>query len=88
MYVFARAEKKQIPRRFAPRNDKYEFSGPQNDNGELDEASVGGRSVSDYGTQSAMKILVSCGALALRFDAQTSFFPSGLNMGKPSKPGL
>ncbi len=44
--------------------------------------------VSDYGAQSAMKMLVSCGALALRFDAQTSFFPSGLNMGKPSKPGL
>ena len=41
-----------------------------------------------YGTQSAMKILVSCGALALRFEAHTSFFPSGLNMGKPSKPSL
>ena len=41
-----------------------------------------------YGTQSPIKIFVSCGALALRFDAHTSFFPSGENIGKPSKPSL
>jgi hypothetical protein len=35
-----------------------------------------------------MKIFVSCGALALRFDAHTNFFPSGENIGKPSKPSL
>src|ERR1700722_20659970 len=39
----------------------------------------------DYGAQSAMKILVSCGALALRLEAQTNCLPSGLNMGNPSK---
>ena len=41
-----------------------------------------------YGTQSPIKIFVSCGALALRFDAHTNFFPSGENMGKPSNPSL
>lgn len=41
-----------------------------------------------YGTQSAMKTFVSCGSLALRFEAQTRFFPSGLNIGNPSNPGL
>src|ERR1700739_4939160 len=41
-----------------------------------------------YGSQSAIKIFVSCGTLAPRFEAQTSFLPLGLNMGKPSKPGL
>ncbi len=41
-----------------------------------------------YGTQSAMKILVSCGALPFRFEAHTSFFPSGENIGNPSNPSL
>ncbi len=35
--------------------------------------------------QSATKTLVSCGFALKRFEHQTSFFPSGLNMGKPSK---
>jgi hypothetical protein len=41
-----------------------------------------------YGTQSPIKMLVSCGALPLRLEAHTSFLPSGENMGKPSKPSL
>ena len=41
-----------------------------------------------YGTQSAMKMLVSCGTLPLRPETHTSFFPSGLNIGKPSKPSV
>jgi hypothetical protein len=44
--------------------------------------------IGTYGAQSPMKMFVSCGALALRFDAHTSFLPSGENMGKPSKPSL
>ena len=39
-----------------------------------------------YGTQSAMKRLISSRLLAPRCDAHTSLVPSGLNMGKPSKP--
>src|SRR5271166_4886467 len=42
---------------------------------------------SSYSTQSAMKILVSCGALPLRFDAHTNLLPSDVNMGKESKSG-
>ena len=38
-------------------------------------------------TQSAMKMLVSPGFAALRLEANTSFVPSGLNMGKPSNSG-
>src|SRR5262245_47984772 len=34
---------------------------------------------------SARKMLVSPGIFPYRFDANTSFFPSGENMGKPSK---
>ena len=41
-----------------------------------------------YSTQSAMKMSVSCGFCGLRFEAQTSFFPSGENMGKLSKTVL
>jgi len=41
-----------------------------------------------YGIQSAMKTFVSCGTLALRPEIHTSFFPSGLNIGKPSKPSV
>jgi len=40
-----------------------------------------------YSTQSAIKMLVSCGCLPLRLDAHTSFLPSELNMGKASKSG-
>lgn len=40
-----------------------------------------------YGAQSATKTLVSCG-LPLRLLAKISFFPSEVNMGKPSKVGL
>lgn len=40
-----------------------------------------------YSAQSAMKMFVSCGALWLRFEAQTSRLPSEENMGKASKPG-
>ena len=74
---FCGSQKTQIPRRFAPRND--------NDFGN-DKELFCNRAA--YGAQSAMKIFVSCGALALRFEAHTSFLPSGLNMGNPSKPGL
>src|ERR1019366_1429340 len=42
---------------------------------------------SAYSTQSAMKMLVSCGTLPLRFDAHTSRLPSEVNMGKASKSG-
>ena len=42
---------------------------------------------SPYSTQSAMKILVSCGALPLRFEAHTNRLPSEVNMGKESKSG-
>src|SRR5574337_1276577 len=38
-----------------------------------------------YCFQSAMKISVSCGFIGFRFEAQTSFRPSGENMGKLSK---
>ena len=41
-----------------------------------------------YGTQSPIKMFVSCGAFAFRFEAHTSFFPSGENIGKPSNPSL
>ena len=41
-----------------------------------------------YCTQSAMKTLVSPSAFALRLDANTSFFPSGENIGKPSNVSL
>src|SRR6267143_1304080 len=34
--------------------------------------------------QSATNMLVSCGLASCRLDAQTSFLPSGLNIGKPS----
>ena len=44
--------------------------------------------VSYYGTQSAMNTLVSCATLPLRPEIQTNFLPSGLNMGKPSKPSV
>ena len=37
-----------------------------------------------HSTQSAIKILVSPCFAALRFDANTSFFPFGENIGKPS----
>src|SRR5690606_20626708 len=37
------------------------------------------------GTQSAIKTLVSPSLAALRFEAKTSFLPSGENIGKPSK---
>ncbi len=38
--------------------------------------------------QSATKMLVSCSTLALRLLAKTRRFPSGLNMGNPSKVGF
>ena len=41
-----------------------------------------------HSTQSAMKMLVSPGLAALRLEAKTSRFPSGLNMGKASNSGL
>ena len=41
-----------------------------------------------YGTQSAMKMLVSPWDLPCRFEAKTSFFPSGVNIGKPSNVSL
>jgi hypothetical protein len=41
-----------------------------------------------YSTQSAIKRLVSWGLLPLRLEAQTSFLPSELNMGKASKSGV
>src|SRR5258708_7922210 len=40
-----------------------------------------------YSTQSAIKILVSCGSLPLRFDAHTSYLPSEVNIGNESKSG-
>jgi hypothetical protein len=40
-----------------------------------------------HSTQSAMKIFVSCGALPLRFEAQTRRLPSEENIGKASKSG-
>ncbi len=40
-----------------------------------------------YSTQSAMKMLVSCGTLPLRFEAHTSRLPSEVNMGNASKSG-
>ena len=42
----------------------------------------------DYSTQSAMKMFVSPGLAALRLEAKTSRFPSGLNIGKASNSGL
>ncbi len=39
-------------------------------------------------TQSATKMLVSCGFWPLRLLANTSVFPSRVNIGKPSKSGL
>ena len=44
--------------------------------------------LSCHSTQSAMKTLVSPRDFALRFDANTSFLPSGENMGKPSNVSL
>ena len=41
-----------------------------------------------YSTQSAMKIFVSPVLAALRFEAKTSFFPSGENIGNPSNVSL
>jgi PD-(D/E)XK nuclease superfamily len=41
-----------------------------------------------HGTQSAINTFVSCGTLALRPEIQTSLLPSGLNIGKPSKPSV
>src|ERR1043165_7447370 len=41
-----------------------------------------------YSIQSAMKTLVSPRTLPLRFEAKASLWPSGENMGKPSKEGL
>ena len=41
--------------------------------------------VGPYSTQSAMKMSVCLGFCGSRFDAQTSFLPSGENMGKESK---
>src|SRR2546425_11661314 len=38
-------------------------------------------------TQSAMKMLVSCGSLPCRLDAHTSCLPSGENIGKASNSG-
>ncbi len=39
-----------------------------------------------YSTQSAMKTFVSPTRLPFRFEANTSFRPSGENIGNPSKP--
>src|SRR6185369_14519768 len=41
-----------------------------------------------YSTQSAMNTFVSPCFFALRFDANTSFFPSGENIGNPSNVSL
>src|ERR1700674_1094759 len=41
----------------------------------------------NHSTQSAMKIFVSCGALPLRFEAQTRRLPSEVTIGKASKSG-
>src|SRR5690606_8587756 len=41
--------------------------------------------IATQSTQSAMKTFVSPGVAELRFDAKTSFLPSGENIGKPSK---
>ena len=41
-----------------------------------------------YSTQSAMKTFVSPCDFAFRFDAKTSFFPSGENIGNPSNVSL
>ena len=41
-----------------------------------------------HSIQSAMNTFVSPRLLALRFDAKTNFFPSGENIGKPSKVSL
>ena len=42
----------------------------------------------DYSTQSAMKMFVSPGLAALRLEAKTNRFPSGLNIGNASNSGL
>ncbi len=49
---------------------------------------IGTGGVSHHHTQSAMKMFVSPGFFAFRFDAKTNFFPSGENIGKPSKVSL
>src|SRR5437660_542074 len=41
-----------------------------------------------YGLQSAMNTFVSPSTFQFRFDPKTSFFPSGENIGKPSKVSL
>src|SRR6266404_4530842 len=46
------------------------------------------RGPSIYSTQSAMKMFVSPRTFPLRFEAKTSFFPSGENIGKPSNVSL
>src|SRR6266540_2137102 len=46
----------------------------------------GGARARVYSAQSAMKTFVSPTRLPLRFEAKTSFLPSGENIGKPSKP--
>ncbi len=40
-----------------------------------------------HSAQSAIKMLVSCGSLPLRFEAHTSFLPSDVNIGNESKSG-
>src|SRR6516162_10077009 len=45
------------------------------------------RSEGAHSTQSPRKILVSCGSLPFRLEAQTRRLPSEVNIGKPSKSG-
>jgi len=46
----------------------------------------GGARARVYSAQSAMKTFVSPTRFPFRFEAKTSFLPSGENIGKPSKP--
>ncbi len=62
--------------------------GSESTNGERPRSGPprGGARAGVYSAQSAMKTFVSPTRFPFRFEAKTSFFPSGENIGKPSKP--
>ena len=62
--------------------------GPNNTDGERARSGSprGGARAGAYSAQSAMKTFVSPRRFPFRFEAKTSFLPSGENIGKPSKP--
>src|SRR5579871_3365061 len=69
--------RKKCADHISPANDipYREISRKRGQNG-LPPGSVHQRSTDSYGTQSAVKMLVSCVALAFRFEADTAFSPS------------